>query len=84
MEECAAQRGGTAVRLRCMAGMPCESCALALGGGWWRFPRKLPERHVSFARRCRYVVVKLVAERNLHVVFQKAHAAGGLKTGSIR
>ena len=43
----------------------------------FQIPRKLPERHVSVARRCRYVVVKLVAERNLHVVFQKAHAAGG-------
>ena len=43
----------------------------------FQIPRKLPERHVSVARRCRYVVFKLVAERNLHVVFQKAHAAGG-------
>ena len=40
-------------------------------------PRKLPERHVKIARRCRYVVVKLVAERNLHVVFQNCTSLGG-------
>ena len=50
---------------------------LCVGSGrrWWRFPRKTRQT----APRCRYVVVKLVAERNLHVVFQKAHAAGGGK-----
>ena len=58
-------------RWSCMAWHALRELCVGSGRRLVEDPRKLPERHVRTARRCRYVVVKLVAERNLHVVFNK-------------
>ena len=49
VEECAAQRGGTAVRLRCMAGMPWRAVGRLweeAGGGPEKAPGKTRQMHV--------------------------------------
>ena len=75
--------GGTAVHGGgAWLGMPCESCALALGGGWWR-TRESSRKDTSEL----HVVVVTSSSNSLQsgicTSFFKKRTLRGGKTGSI-